>query len=135
MLAYMHLVMHEAHKHGGHEWLTYDSVFWRNNQGVSTTWDITDPLHTLLARATTLVSLASTALRPTTTRKLCASTCSATDKTTPRTRSPCEQLNISHMQRQACLPLQPHPNAREGVYLMEPGPVCLPRHLPHLRQR
>ena len=47
MLAYMHLVVHEAHKHGGQGWLTYDSVFWCNHQGVSTTWDIIDPsLHT-----------------------------------------------------------------------------------------
>ena len=47
MLAYMHLVVREAHKHGGQGWLTYDSVFRRNHQGVSTTWDIIDPsLHT-----------------------------------------------------------------------------------------
>ena len=47
MLAYMHLVVCEAHKHGGQGWLTYDSVLQRSHQGVSTTWDIIDPsLHT-----------------------------------------------------------------------------------------
>ena len=33
MLAYMRLIMREAHKHGGNGWLTYDTVFRRNQQG------------------------------------------------------------------------------------------------------
>ncbi len=32
MLAYMRLIVKEAHKHGGQGWLTYDTGFRRNHQ-------------------------------------------------------------------------------------------------------
>ena len=47
MLAYMRLIIREAHKHGGQGWLTYDAVFRRNHQGASQPWNVLDPsLHT-----------------------------------------------------------------------------------------
>ena len=47
MLAYMRLIVREAHKHGGRGWLTYDAVFRRNQQGTAQYWNILDPsLHT-----------------------------------------------------------------------------------------
>ena len=47
MLAYMRLIIREAHKHGGQGWLTYDAVFRRNHQGLAQQWNILDPsLHT-----------------------------------------------------------------------------------------
>ena len=47
MLAYMRLIVREAHKHGGQGRLTYDAVFRRNNQGAAQPWNILDPsLHT-----------------------------------------------------------------------------------------
>ena len=47
MLAYMRIIIREAHKHGGMGWLTYDAVFRRNQQGLDTPWNIIDPsLHT-----------------------------------------------------------------------------------------
>ena len=47
MLAYMRLIIREAHKHGGMGWLTYDAVFRRNQQGMDTPWNVIDPsLHT-----------------------------------------------------------------------------------------
>ena len=47
MLAYMRLIIREAHKHGGNGWLTYDAVFRRNQQGESKPWNVLDPsLHT-----------------------------------------------------------------------------------------
>ena len=47
MLAYMRLIIREAHRHGGNGWLTYDTVFRRNQQGDSKPWNVLDPsLHT-----------------------------------------------------------------------------------------
>ena len=48
MLVYMRLILREAQKYKeGMGWLTYDSVFRQNNQGVMTRWDTLDPsLHT-----------------------------------------------------------------------------------------
>ena len=47
LLAYMRLIIREAHKHGGHGWLTYDAVFRRNRQASSEPWSVLDPsLHT-----------------------------------------------------------------------------------------
>ena len=48
MLAYMHLIVREAQKFSeGVGWLTYDSVFRQNNQGLEARWDKLDPsLHT-----------------------------------------------------------------------------------------
>ena len=43
MLAYMRLMIREAHKHGGNGWLTYDAVFRRNKQGKDRAWDVLDP--------------------------------------------------------------------------------------------
>ena len=31
MLAYMHLIIREAHKYGGNGWLTCDMVLWHNH--------------------------------------------------------------------------------------------------------
>ena len=42
MLAYMRLIVREAGKFGGNEWLTYDSVFRRNHEGLSTPWNFID---------------------------------------------------------------------------------------------
>ena len=62
MLAYMRLIVREAHKHGGQGWLTYDAVFRRNNQGAAQPWNILDPsLHT--AYVASPASLASTVMR------------------------------------------------------------------------
>ena len=41
MLAYMHLMVREGHKHGGTGWLKYDGIFW-NNAGPSASWDVLD---------------------------------------------------------------------------------------------
>lgn len=48
MLVYMHLIVREARKFSkGVGWLTYDSVFQQNNQGLDACWDKLDPsLHT-----------------------------------------------------------------------------------------
>ena len=47
MLAYMRLIIREAHKHRGQGWLTYDAVFRRNHQGASQWWNVLDTsLHT-----------------------------------------------------------------------------------------
>ncbi len=47
MLAYMRLIIREASKHGGQDWLTYDTIFRRNHQGASERWNILDSsLHT-----------------------------------------------------------------------------------------
>ena len=43
MLAYMRLLIREAHKHGGQGWLTYDAVFRRNRHGMSEPWSHLDP--------------------------------------------------------------------------------------------
>ena len=43
MLAYMRLMIHEAHNHGGNGWLTYDAVVCRNQQGKDRAWDVLDP--------------------------------------------------------------------------------------------
>ena len=43
MLAYMRLIIREAHKHGGQDWLTYDAVFRCNHQGASQPWNVLDP--------------------------------------------------------------------------------------------
>ena len=42
MLAYMRLIIREASKYGGTGWLTYDTVFRRNQEGVSTPWNYLD---------------------------------------------------------------------------------------------
>ena len=42
MLAYLRLIVREASKFGGSGWLTYDSVFRRNREGVSTPWNELD---------------------------------------------------------------------------------------------
>ena len=42
MLACMRLLIREAHKFGGEGWLTYDSVFRRNQQGRNDRWDFLD---------------------------------------------------------------------------------------------
>ena len=42
MLAYLRLIDREASKFGGSGWLTYDSVFHRNREGVSTLWNELD---------------------------------------------------------------------------------------------
>lgn len=42
MLAYMRLVIREASKFGGTGWLTYDSVFCRSQEGLSTLWNTLD---------------------------------------------------------------------------------------------
>ena len=42
MLAYMRLVVREASKFGGTGWLTYDSVFRRNHEGLGTPWNYLD---------------------------------------------------------------------------------------------
>ena len=43
MLAYMHLIIHEAIKYGGSGWATYDQVFCRNHTGLEACWDSLDP--------------------------------------------------------------------------------------------
>jgi hypothetical protein len=42
MLAYLRLIVREAGKFGGNGWLTYDSVFRRNQEGLSTPWNVLD---------------------------------------------------------------------------------------------
>ena len=42
MLAYMRLVVREASKFGGTGWLTYDSVFRHNHEGLGTPWNYLD---------------------------------------------------------------------------------------------
>ena len=42
MLAYMRLIVREASKFGGNGWLTYDAVFRRNQEGLSTPWNYID---------------------------------------------------------------------------------------------
>ena len=42
MLAYLRLIVREAGKFGGNGWLTYDSVFRRNHEGLSTPWNFID---------------------------------------------------------------------------------------------
>ena len=42
MLAYMRLIIREAGKFGGSGWLTYDSVYRRNQEGSSTPWNTLD---------------------------------------------------------------------------------------------
>ena len=42
MLAYMRLLIREAGKFGGSGWLTYDSVYRRNQEGSSTPWNTLD---------------------------------------------------------------------------------------------
>ena len=42
MLGYMRLIIREAHKHGSQGWLTYDTVFHRNNQGNSQSCNMLD---------------------------------------------------------------------------------------------
>ena len=42
MLAYLRLIVREAGKFGGNGWLTYDSVFLRNQEGLSTPWNMLD---------------------------------------------------------------------------------------------
>ena len=42
MLAYMYLIVREASKFGGNGWLTYDSVFRRNQTGFSSPWNSLD---------------------------------------------------------------------------------------------
>lgn len=42
MLAYMRLIVREASKFGGNGWLTYDTVFRRNQVGLSTPWNHID---------------------------------------------------------------------------------------------
>ena len=48
MLVYMRLILREVQKYReGMGWLTYDSLFQQNNQGLTTRWDTLDPsLHT-----------------------------------------------------------------------------------------
>jgi len=43
MMAYMRLIVREAHKHGGSGWLQYDCIFRKNNQGPAASWDVLDP--------------------------------------------------------------------------------------------
>jgi hypothetical protein len=43
MLAYMRLLIREAHKFGGEGWRMYDSMFRRNQQGCNDRWDLLDP--------------------------------------------------------------------------------------------
>ena len=43
ILAYIRLIIREAHKHGGQGWLTYDTVFRHNHQGTSQWWNVLDP--------------------------------------------------------------------------------------------
>ena len=42
MLAYMRLIIREASKFGGSGWLTYDTVFRRNQEGLSSPWNFLD---------------------------------------------------------------------------------------------
>ena len=54
MCAYMRLIVQEAQKFGGTGWLTYDTIFRKNNTGPSARWDRLDPsLHIahIIARA------------------------------------------------------------------------------------
>lgn len=44
MLAYMRLIIREAIEYSGNGWLTYDSVFTRNQASQATPWDFLDPL-------------------------------------------------------------------------------------------
>ena len=47
-LAYLRLIVREAGKFGGNGWLTYDSVFQRNQEGLSTPWNVLEAsLHQL----------------------------------------------------------------------------------------
>ncbi len=43
MLAYMRLIVREARKYGGNGWLTYDTVFRRNQAGRPNPWNFLDP--------------------------------------------------------------------------------------------
>lgn len=43
LLAYMRLIIREATKYGGHGWLTYDTVFRRNQEGSSQLWNFINP--------------------------------------------------------------------------------------------
>ena len=43
MMAYMRLMVREAHKHGGTGWLKYDKIFRKNNPGLGAAWDVLDP--------------------------------------------------------------------------------------------
>ena len=42
MLAYLRLIVREAGKFWGNGWLTYDSVFRRNQEGLSAPWNVLD---------------------------------------------------------------------------------------------
>ena len=66
MLAYMRLIIREAHRHGGNGWLTYDAVFRCNQQGLDTcgtSWTPPYTRRTLLARAPLLEPPASIAMK------------------------------------------------------------------------
>ena len=43
LLAYMRIIIREAHKHGGHGWMTYDTVFRRNQHKDPSPWNALDP--------------------------------------------------------------------------------------------
>ena len=47
MLAYMRLIIREASKFGGMGWLTYDAIFRRNQEGLSSPWNSLDASLTL----------------------------------------------------------------------------------------
>ena len=66
MLAYMRLIVREASKFGGNGWLTYDSVFRRNQEGLSTPWNVLDASLHQVYIANQLQHPASTAMRWTT---------------------------------------------------------------------
>ena len=52
MLAYMRLIIREASKFGGSDWLTYDSVFRRNQEGLASPWNYLDAsLHGLYCKS------------------------------------------------------------------------------------
>ena len=62
MLAYLRLLVREAQKYGGMEWITYDQVFRRNKPGPDARWDQLDPsLHIayITAQAEPLATLCS----------------------------------------------------------------------------
>ena len=129
MLAYMRLIIREAHKHGGMGWLTYDAVFRCNQQGVETPWNILDP--SLLT-----AYIAGQNRQPITPCRHChemdhgAKDC-ALAPIIPATRPPPAGENgipSPHVQVEQAAGHKPSwPPGKAGVHLLEQGELCLPR--------
>ena len=113
MLAYMRLLIREASKFGGTGWLTYDSVFRRNNEGKDARWNYLDAsLHQ--------VYIASPRDKPVTPCRYCqeidhASANCAVATFLPMTLSSPTDPAPSHMVRPSWRVKRPAPYARQRL--------------------